>query len=339
MIDQQQQDRQTLVKRLALSIANCSEVKLAVTDSAHCCNKIVSAQEYLGKQYRQSPEPWAGDLLKSPILFIASNPSISESSLNGEDYPKTNYENSESTHPLWPDSRIIEFHTERFNQSRDVPFVNSNAQFFCVDGSYRGSDRSKAGKGSQTYWRNAFAETKFLLDREIDISADVCLTEIVHCKTKKETDKSGRSVGLDSAMKLCAEKYLEKILRLSGSVVIVLTGKVARDAAEMADTWFPTSEITWDIDWTKFGKFPRKGSRAEFHLGTCKVGQSTKIVCAMRHLSNGYGFGSFRGALGVATASKLAQLTRSILAKENEVPSSRNELLFALALKAEIQSS
>ncbi len=64
-------------RELALSIANCSELPIAVTTQKHPCRTIVDVQADAGPM-RHVPEAWAGNLVEGRILFISSNPSLSE---------------------------------------------------------------------------------------------------------------------------------------------------------------------------------------------------------------------------------------------------------------------
>lgn len=319
-------------RRLALSIATCDQVEKACTDTSHECHKIVRAQEYLGTEFRQSPEPWAGDLERAKVIFIASNPSISEAPDTGEDYPLVSFDSADPSHRDWPEDRIADFHARRFDQSLPRPFVNPKAQFLCKDGHYRGSDIAQPGKGSQTYWRNAFKETAFILRRSVDISSDVCLTEVVHCKTKAETDRDNRPVGLKEALPMCAGRYMGKILDLSSPILLVVTGAVARSAVLNPDLWRPDSRIRWDLDPERFGQLPRFKGVGEAHLGIAHVGSKRVLVCAMRHMSNGYGCGSFTGALGEDVATGLSTLVSEIEAGREIVPDSREQLLTKLGL-------
>ena len=317
------------IEQLALDIARCSDVSVAVNVAKHSCHKIVSAQSYLGTTYRQSPEPWAGDLVSAPVLFLASNPSISESEDVGEVYPRTDYATSQANHPDWSEDNVVDFHIRRFDQTRAMPYVTSKAQYLSRDGNYRGSDSSAPGKGSQKYWRNALIETKFILGREIDFGHDLCLTEVVHCKTRNEKDKSNKPVGIREAQTSCAEKFLDRILNQSRSVLIIANGEVAWNAARNSKNW--KSQSTWDLDTSRFGQLP-KFRNPSAHLGIVTSGGRPHIICALRHISNGWGFNNVNLALGEKTAQDLAQLVQSILAGTERVPTTRLELLKRLGL-------
>ena len=134
------------IGKLSLSIATCREINDACTNGINPCHKVVTSQKYLGLEFRQSPEPWAGNLVNASVLFVSSNPSISEAVLNGEDYPKVDYLTAATNHPEWSTERLVDFHVNRFDQGRERPFINRFAQFLCRDGYYRGSDKSQPGK-------------------------------------------------------------------------------------------------------------------------------------------------------------------------------------------------
>jgi hypothetical protein len=317
------------IEQLALDIARCSDLSVAVTDAKHPCHIIVSTQKHLGTTYRQSPEPWAGDLEKAPVLFLASNPSISELEDIGEVYPRTDYATSQIAHPEWSEERVVEFHTKRFDQTREKPFATSKAQYLSMDDNYRGSDKDGPGKGIQRYWFYAMKESRFVLGREIDISQDICLTEVVHCKTKKENDGAGKSAGIYEAQVACAERFLDRILNQSGAILVVVNGEVAWNAARNSDNW--NSQSTWDIDSSRFGQLP-KFRDPSAHLGIVTADGRPRIVYAIRHVSNGHGFNNAKLALGEKTAQDLAQLVQSILAGTESVPTTRLELLKRLGL-------
>ncbi len=323
------------VRKLALTIATCPEIESACQSTEHDCHKIVTTQKYLGTQHRQAPEPWAGNLLAAPILFLASNPSISENHGVGENYPLTDFATGQLTHPDWDADRVADFHVNRFDQNREKPYVIPEARFLCKDGEYRGSNKSQPGKGSQTYWRKAFSETEFLLGRKIDINDDVCLTEVVHCKSKKETDRDNKPVGLQQAAIKCASNYLNQILKLSPAVVVVASGAFARDTLKSAELWNPDGKICIDVDREKFGVFPKSNKVKRdpaAHIGVININEMSRIVIAVRHLSNGFGADTFAGALGPGVAARLAAFVQAVISGEKQVPKTREELLDLLGL-------
>ena len=66
-------------KQLLLEIAHCEVARrhCEVTRERGPCSAIVASQEASSWESFQAPEPWSGDLVRAPILFLSSNPSIS----------------------------------------------------------------------------------------------------------------------------------------------------------------------------------------------------------------------------------------------------------------------
>lgn len=73
-------------KRLLLEIAGCPVAKSHFENSnfRSPCLDIVATQRAESWPTFQVPEPWSGNLTTAPILFLSSNPSISET----EAYPR-----------------------------------------------------------------------------------------------------------------------------------------------------------------------------------------------------------------------------------------------------------
>lgn len=312
------------VEELALSIATCKEIKAACNDKSHPCNLVVMDQEALGTEFRQSPEPWAGNLEIAKLLFVSSNPSISGEDITGENFPKVQFDSAEASHPEWPTEKIIDFHVNRFDQNRDKPYVRAKpmAQYLCRDGEYRGKDGFKPGQQSQKFWTDVFNLSKFMYNAEFDISNDVCLTEVVHCKSRSE----GKFV--KPAMPRCSGNYLERTLALSGSKLVVCYGAAARDYFLHSEL----NDIEVDIDPLNFGFFNKTGPGL-YHLGILTCNGQNRIFCALKH-SNGRGGGkTFTNALGAELAKELANLFNSIVEGAESVPESRAALLKRLSVK------
>ena len=81
-----------------IEIARCSNFESCVGTA---CEKIVGFQQ---ETIRQIPEPWSGDILKSKILFVSSNPSLDST----EKYPTSE----------WDNERIFDFFHNRFSKGR-----------------------------------------------------------------------------------------------------------------------------------------------------------------------------------------------------------------------------
>lgn len=301
------------VEKLALSIATCKEIKVACQDREHPCNKIVLKQNNQANNTRQSPEPWAGSLEKAPLLFISSNPSISEGGSDAENFPVVDYFSGLPSHFEWPQEKIADFHTNRFDQSRENAFVTSSSKYLCKDNEYRGPVK---------YWREVFKLAKFISGKEIDISTDLCLTEVVHCKTKKE-------FGVKESRGKCAESYLSKILQLSNAKLVICYGRHAREvfASENID------EISSDVG-KNFGQFSESPNIGDHHLGILTIGKTKTLICALKHNSarNGNSGKTFESALGKELANSFATLYQAIVRGTEPVPESREALLKRLSV-------
>jgi hypothetical protein len=61
------------------------------------------------------------------------------------------------------------------------------------------------------------------LQRKIKAGIDFALTEVVHCKSRKER-------GVPEALNFCVERYLQRVLTISAASVLIIYGKHAKDA-------------------------------------------------------------------------------------------------------------
>lgn len=183
--------------RLLHKIVNCENVKKYFDGwkNNNPCRKIIESQKdffdwkRVKKNEFRVPEPWSGHLSNVPILFISSNPSISEN---------PNY-------PVWKKrkqrNKIIEFFVNRFDEK------------LTKDGKcYKGVD----------FWL-AVKELAGGLIPEIRPGKYFALTEVVHCKSKKEK-------GVGNARSICSKLYLRDIIKASNAKVIVSLGKHAEKA-------------------------------------------------------------------------------------------------------------
>jgi hypothetical protein len=134
-------------------------------------------------------------------LFISSNPSIDDL----EEYPDR----------FWGSDRIIDFFNNRFTS--DAVWVRDGLYALRRDGS-----RSPWVR----FWAAARSRASEVLDKsreQIVPGIDFALTEVVHCKSRKEE-------GVREAQMCCAERYLERVLSLSPAKVIIVYGKRAENA-------------------------------------------------------------------------------------------------------------
>ena len=318
-------DRAIEIDALASSIACCSEINRACVDSKHPCHKIVTTQKEFGEEYRQVPEAWAGNLEYSRVIFVSSNPSISTPRVpgTGEEYPLAGFFNTMIAHPDWPIERVIDFQVNRLDQSRTRPFVTGKAQFLCTDGLYRGSDSENGTRASQKYWKSAMKQVQDLLGPTFDLSRDLCMTEIVHCKSKGE-------IGVSNASGTCSERFLGKTLQLSGSLLVLVGGAKARVQVHThRQEWQEDGLVTWDIS-DGFGFFRNGDHHPSDHVGLIRIQDATKIVVATEQLSYASNTKRFvQSVIGETAFNKLAMHLRS------ESPtsfSSRDEVLNFLGI-------
>ena len=140
----------------------------------------------------QNPEPWNGNLCTADYLFVGSNPA---------------YDPNE----VWPSELDDITDIKRF-------FVK---RFQCEP--YKGKTVKQFNK--ITYWKNIVKIKKWIneidhyISKEEDLN-DVCLTEIVHCKSNKQK-------GVFKCAQKCFDKYFPRILENFKGHYLILVGKVA----------------------------------------------------------------------------------------------------------------
>lgn len=133
---------------LLLAITRCPELAKARGGAPLPCSEIARRQPC--DDYHV-PEPWSGHIDAAPILFISSNPSISEN----EHYPT----------PHWSDRNTVDFFQRRFDP----------------DAGYSYSAFSKV-----RFWASARQRAGEILQRDAVPGSDFALTELVHCKSRGE---------------------------------------------------------------------------------------------------------------------------------------------------------
>lgn len=178
----------------------CPNLGAARCNPALSCHRIVSSQDQPDEPF-QFPEPWSGFLESAPILFVGSNPSISYS----EAYPVET--------PDWPIETAARFFTHKFHDE------------WVKDGRYGRFRNGDYSKRRTSYWSSVRQRAIELLERDVVPGTDYCLTEIVHCKSKRE-------VGVREAADECTGLYLRRILGASGAKVVVVMGAFAASAVK-----------------------------------------------------------------------------------------------------------
>jgi len=192
-----------MIPQLLFDIAKCNNfISLLPAVRVHPCNQIVDYQRMQGAiniNDFQLPEPWSGDILSAPILFISSNPAYSFNEL----FPTI----------LWPDPMIADFFINRFIDRGPIhSWVFGNKVLL------------RNGKRSQSvrYWASIRNRASELLGRNALPGIDYCLTELVHCKSVKE-------IGVRSALPECTQKYLNRKVVICGAKLIVGVGSYVKN--------------------------------------------------------------------------------------------------------------
>jgi hypothetical protein len=183
-------------RNLLWEIAQCPNVVscFQAGNETHPCYPIVMSQEYGALNKIQVPEPWNGDLEKSPLLYLSSNPSISKT----EVYPTWIYQEEE----------IMDFFINRFSRGKKI---------WVKDGKY-GLKKNGSYTRATPYWSEMIKRSEELHGRNVEPGIDYVFTEIVHCKSKD-------MIGVKEALDECAGKFLNKILELSAAKVIAVIGE------------------------------------------------------------------------------------------------------------------
>jgi hypothetical protein len=184
---------------LLLEIAKCPNVvEIFKGAENHPCSEIVRSQGSSVLDNFQVPEPWNGCIDKARLLYLSSNPSISEIEL----YPTWN----------WSEERLEDFFNHRFGGGNEQ-WVKNGKRAMAKDGSYL---------DAQSYWSEIINRSQELYGRQAIPGIDYTITEIVHCKSKN-------MIGVKSALGECSGRYLQRVLQASGASVIVVVGQKATD--------------------------------------------------------------------------------------------------------------
>lgn len=184
------------VQQLLSEIAHCSIANEIRSGNSHVslpCREIVSVQ--MGVVF-QLPEPWSGRIDIAPILFISSNPSIDER----EDYPDAS----------WESSRTADFFSNRF----------APASGWVKDGLYSRQRDGSWSKDWVRFWASARGRSREILQRKIEPGIDFALTEVVHCKSRREC-------GVSEARDECSDRYLRRVISVSAAKLLIVYGKQA----------------------------------------------------------------------------------------------------------------
>lgn len=190
-----------LTDHLLLEIARCPIVALCLGagGGSHPCAAIVTSQGSASMAEHQVPERWSGRIGESPLLFISSNPSISEDDV----FPTGS----------WPDDAVLDFFAHRFGGGQRA-WIRDGTKGLRRNGVY--------GKATM-FWAGIRRRASELLQREAIPGIDYALTEVVHCKSRAE-------VGVAEASATCAARYLGRVVGAAHAPVLIVLGAHARSA-------------------------------------------------------------------------------------------------------------
>lgn len=203
------------VQQVFNSIVRCPNVDQCLDgDRNHPCSTIVLSQHAASKADFQLPEPWRGQINKARILFVGSNPSI------GDDRYALG---SSPEHQIWESQHLAFGGGSR-------PYILDGIRKTKADGSPDEPVR---------YWESIRARARELLPAAVP-GQDYAITEVVHCKSEHET-------GVHKATQTCYDLHMNSIFAVSPAEVVVVLGRVAREALLGASADLPQSPLQMDL--------------------------------------------------------------------------------------------
>ena len=214
-------NKRDLAEQLAKKICACSELNKALSGSGHPCQKVAQTQDAMimgNESLRQRPEPWIGNLQEAKVLFVSSNPSISDDeNVNvREDFPTFG----------WAEEKAAQFFLNRFDNQIEKPHGTFNYKnrvnflYRSVDGEYRG----KGGKSDKPIdtWQGIHLRAVEILGENCNPTENYALTEVVKCKSKAE-------VGVPEASSKCIDQWMQKVMEIAPTNLVVVIGAPARN--------------------------------------------------------------------------------------------------------------
>jgi hypothetical protein len=214
-------EKRDLAVDLAKKICACTELKNALSGSGHPCQKVAQTQDAMiigNESLRQRPEPWIGNLQEAKVLFISSNPSISDDeNVNvREDFPTLG----------WTEDDSAKFFLNRFDNQIEKPHATFNYKnrmnflYRSVDGEYRGKG-GKFDKPIET-WQGIYLRAVEILGENCNPTENYALTEVVKCKSKGEE-------GVPEASSKCIDQWMQNIMEITPANLVVVIGASARN--------------------------------------------------------------------------------------------------------------
>ena len=204
---------------LLLEIARCPNVITCFKNPSeqHPCSQVIASQKATSLDSFHVPEPWNGLIEQAPVLFISSNPSFNRK----EEFPLWS----------WDESLIEDYFTHRFGGGKKL-WVKDGVQGLLRKGGYA---------DATPFWVAVMQRATELFERPAKHGTDFALTEVVHCKSRRQK-------GVDEALEECSQRYLKRVLEISGANVIVVLGAKARKVAKDMFSISPSTRLSDPIE-------------------------------------------------------------------------------------------
>jgi hypothetical protein len=297
--------------KLASSICSCPEVDAAIGNKNHPCYRVVSVQEEMvatDPGMRQRPEPWIGNIETARVLFLSSNPGLSDDPniSEREDFPTYRMNEQEAGN----------FFVNRFNQ-KNIPVhatfnhpTEPNFLVRCVDGNYRSG--MKQQKRPQATWQGIHNHATTILGDKCDPQMDYALTEIVHCKSKM-------AEGVEEASSHCVDQWLLPILELSQAAIVFVMGSKVRDFFAI-----PLLKFSEDFgsDKNKVYKNLSQRERAQRDIQLSDFGGKKRLYVYCFHPTHAISPNTIEAMFG----AQLLTWLQSLAMGQTQVPQSAEEL-------------
>ncbi len=238
------------MEKLLEEITNCEIIQKTLNENFDSrCRKIIESQECNDYENFQLPEPWNGDLENCKILFLSSNPSFNVN----DKYPKGN----------WSRSEVSDFFINRFSSERF--FVKNELYTLQKDDSY--------SKNWIRFWAAIRSYARYILDtKSPKPGKDYVMTEIVHCKSTNEE-------GVIDAMDTCANKYLDKKIKITKAKIVICLGEKASNAVRKMYQIETAGYLSENFNLDKVFLFlPHPNSRKERKLNKILTQDELEII-------------------------------------------------------------
>ena len=265
------------IEELAKQVSRCPNFVEVVNGGANSCEEVINSQikEHSPnpisvvekRKVFHTPEPWAGNLTTAKIMFLSSNPSIDPNEI----FPNL----------TWSETEALDFSLNRFSN-------DPNRKYGATEGSKaREFDRVflVSGKKSKKVptWTALRNRAAILLEKdpkETSATTDYVMTEVVHCKSKKEA-------GVSSALSTCVSKWFEPMLTISAARLIIVSGQEAGVAVKAAISKLSQGEIELSESWGSWKDKPKaigKWPCSDIQLGEWHAGGDWNATEQLKHI-------------------------------------------------------